>query len=78
MNILIKRSLEDQVPIDIIYMKKDGSICKRTIIVKHRNSHDIKSLLLHQKTDENVSFRFHPLLRACSKKEAISSFCQLI
>ncbi|MCY9109125.1 WYL domain-containing protein [Bacillus atrophaeus] len=49
MNILIKRSLEDRVPIDIIYMKKDGSICKRTIIVKHQNSHDIKAFCCTKK-----------------------------
>ncbi|QAR56808.1 hypothetical protein EBA29_01779 [Bacillus velezensis] len=34
MNIILRHSLEKQLPIDIIYMKKDGSISKRTIIVK--------------------------------------------
>ncbi|BCT28062.1 hypothetical protein GE573_03700 [Bacillus velezensis] len=34
MNIILRHSLEKQLPIDIIYMKKDGSISKRTIIIK--------------------------------------------
>ncbi|MDJ1631480.1 hypothetical protein QNN00_18345 [Bacillus velezensis] len=34
MNIILRHSLEKQLPIDIIYMKKDGSISKRTIMIK--------------------------------------------
>ncbi|QOQ56653.1 hypothetical protein [Bacillus amyloliquefaciens] len=34
MNMILRHSLEKQLPIDIIYMKKDGSISKRTIIIK--------------------------------------------
>lgn len=43
MNIFLRRSLEDQIPISIIYMKKDGTITKRTIIVRQKSKTQIKA-----------------------------------
>ncbi|MBK4203060.1 hypothetical protein CE489_01360 [Bacillus spizizenii] len=41
MNFFFHRSLESQIPISIIYMKKDGTISKRTIIVRQKSQTQI-------------------------------------
>ncbi|WGD58988.1 hypothetical protein P5664_13120 [Bacillus subtilis] len=41
MNFYLHRSLESQLPISIIYMKKDGTI--RTIIVRQKSKTKIKA-----------------------------------
>ncbi|MFW2108908.1 hypothetical protein [Bacillus spizizenii] len=43
MNFFFHRSLESQIPISIIYMKKDGTISKRTIIVRQKSQTQIKA-----------------------------------
>ncbi|MGG1245752.1 hypothetical protein [Bacillus spizizenii] len=43
MNFFLHRSLESQIPISIIYMKKDGTISKRTIIVRQKKQTLIKA-----------------------------------
>ncbi|MEI1421487.1 WYL domain-containing protein [Bacillus cabrialesii] len=46
MNFFLHRSLESQMPICIIYMKKDGTISKRTIIVRQKSKTQIKAFCL--------------------------------
>ncbi|MGG4110774.1 hypothetical protein ABEV76_08885 [Bacillus subtilis] len=43
MNFYLHRSLESQMPFSIIYMKKDGTISKRTIIVRQKSKTKIKA-----------------------------------
>ncbi|TYS11977.1 WYL domain-containing protein [Bacillus subtilis] len=43
MNFFLLWSLESQMPISIIYMKKDGTISKRTIIVRQKSKTQIKA-----------------------------------
>ncbi|MCI4137126.1 WYL domain-containing protein [Bacillus vallismortis] len=43
MNFFLHRSLESQIPISIIYMKKDRTISKRTIIVRQKSKTQIKA-----------------------------------
>ncbi|KXJ36458.1 hypothetical protein AX282_04355 [Bacillus spizizenii] len=43
MNFFFHRSLVSQIPISIIYMKKDGTISKRTIIVRQKSQTQIKA-----------------------------------
>ncbi|MDU0153617.1 hypothetical protein [Bacillus cabrialesii] len=43
MNFFLHRSLESQMPICTIYMKKDGTISKRTIIVRQKSKTQIKA-----------------------------------
>lgn len=50
MNTLLKRSLLDKIPVDIIYMKKDGSFTKRTILVRRINQKHVEAycFMVHQ------------------------------
>ncbi len=61
MNFYLHRSLESQMPISIIYMKKDGTISKRTIIVRQKSKTKI-SILFFETTDQNIFIGLYPLL----------------
>ncbi|AMB90968.1 MULTISPECIES: hypothetical protein [Bacillus] len=50
MNYLLKQSLHQQIPIDMIYMKKNGECSKRKIIVHRQTEQFIQAYCLSKKT----------------------------
>ncbi|WP_144485042.1 WYL domain-containing protein [Bacillus pumilus] len=50
MNYLLKQSLHQQVPIEMIYMKKNGECTKRQIIVHRQTDQLIQAYCLSKKT----------------------------
>ncbi len=50
MNYLLKQSLQQQIPIEMIYMKKNGECTKRKIIVQRQTDQLIQAYCLSKKT----------------------------
>ncbi|MGE6626634.1 hypothetical protein [Bacillus pumilus] len=50
MNYLLKQSLQQQIPIEMIYMKKNGECTKRKIIVHRQTDQLIQAYCLSKKT----------------------------
>ncbi|MBD3860910.1 hypothetical protein IEE86_14345 [Bacillus sp. 28A-2] len=50
MNYLLKQSLHQQIPIEMIYMKKNGECTKRKIIVHRQTDQLIQAYCLSKKT----------------------------
>ncbi|MCY7618543.1 MULTISPECIES: hypothetical protein [Bacillus] len=50
MNYLLKQSLHQQLPIEMIYMKKNGECTKRKIIVHRQTDQLIQAYCLSKKT----------------------------
>lgn len=50
MNYLLKQSLQHQIPIEMIYMKKNGECTKRKIIVQRQTDQLIQAYCLSKKT----------------------------
>ncbi|MCK8452987.1 hypothetical protein QNH25_15020 [Bacillus safensis] len=50
MNYLLKQSLHQQIPIEMIYMKKNGECTKRKIIVYRETDQFIQAYCLSKKT----------------------------
>ncbi|MFX0109815.1 hypothetical protein [Bacillus pumilus] len=50
MNYLLKQSLQQQIPIEMIYMKKNGECTKRKIIVHRQTDQLIQTYCLSKKT----------------------------
>ncbi|MDM5299357.1 hypothetical protein QUF51_14485 [Bacillus pumilus] len=50
MNYLLNQSLHQQIPIEMIYMKKNGECTKRKIIVHRDTEHFIQAYCLSKKT----------------------------
>ena len=49
MNYLLKQSLQQQIPIEMIYMKKNGECTKRKIIVQRQTDQLIQAYCLSKK-----------------------------
>ncbi|OUZ12008.1 hypothetical protein [Bacillus pumilus] len=50
MNYLLKQSLQQQISIEMIYMKKNGECTKRKIIVQRQTDQLIQAYCLSKKT----------------------------
>ncbi|KIL17706.1 hypothetical protein [Bacillus pumilus] len=50
MNYLLKQSLQQHIPIEMIYMKKNGECTKRKIIVHRQTDQLIQAYCLSKKT----------------------------
>ncbi|MBQ4816367.1 hypothetical protein AB0R75_14765 [Bacillus pumilus] len=50
MNYLLKQSLQQQIPIEMIYMKRNGECTKRKIIVQRQTDQLIQAYCLSKKT----------------------------
>lgn len=50
MNYLLKQSLHQEIPIEMIYMKKNGECTKRKIIVQRQTDQLIQAYCLSKKT----------------------------
>lgn len=66
MTYLLKSSLSSGKPIDIIYMKQDGTFSKRTIIVKNIQPNYIIAFCLNGKKPR--TFKIESILSAAKVK----------
>ncbi|MCY9159929.1 hypothetical protein C6370_18180 [Bacillus atrophaeus] len=60
MDTLLKKSLREQTSLDMIYMKIDGSISKRAIIVHQLNKHYIRAFCF--KSRQTKTFKTENIL----------------
>lgn len=64
---LLERSLQEQRPLEVIYMSKDGKFSKRTIIVRSMHDSYVRAFCLHKR--QIRSFRKESILSMqCLKK----------